>query len=61
MTDKNRNFYATKFDDMADIVEAMNTIVKGMNDETAYFENWIDLVPDEASREDFEEIAKDKE
>ncbi len=40
------------------IVKSMDTIVKSLNDEEAYYHHWIYLVPDEASDDEFEYIAK---
>ena len=42
------------------LVEQMNEVMKSMNNEDAY-ESWIYIVPDEATREDFEYIAQDYE
>lgn len=39
----------------------MNEYVKCMNDETAYYEYWICLVPDECTEDDLESIAEDDE
>ena len=43
---------------MTDVLEAMNTIVRFLNDEEAYYGDWIDLVPDEADREELEDIVQ---
>lgn len=43
-----------------ELVKAMNTIVKGLNNEDAY-ESWICIVPDEADDTDLHDIAKDEE
>ena len=40
------------------IVKGMNEIVKAMNDEDAYMK-WVEVVPDEATDEDLQEIAED--
>ena len=40
------------------LMKAMHTIVCALNNEDAYYE-WINLVPDEASNEDLEDIAQD--
>lgn len=45
---------------MTDILEAMNTIVVNMNDERAYDE-WVTVVPDEATPEDYDEVANDQD
>ncbi len=42
-------------------VKAMNTLVKSLNDESAYYNHWIYIVPDEASDDDLEYIAEDEE
>ena len=41
-------------------IKSMNTIIKLMNDEEAYFD-WINYVPDEASLSDLMDIAEDEE
>lgn len=41
-------------------IKAMNTLVKDINNESAYM-RWICLVPDEACEDDFIEFAKDEE
>lgn len=40
-------------------LKAMNTLVKSLNNEEAYYGNWIYIVPDEASDEDLMEIASE--
>jgi hypothetical protein len=53
----------TKVNNVAEryeILKAMHKLVCSMNDESAYYE-WINLVPDEASREDLWEVAEDVE
>lgn len=47
--------------DRAKIVKCMNYLVVSMNNENAYYEHWIYLVPDCADDEDFDEIARDNE
>lgn len=47
--------------DRARIVKYMNYLVVSMNNEDAYYEHWIHLVPDCADDEDFDEIAHDDE
>ena len=42
-------------------MKAMNFLVKSLNNEDAYFEYWIELVPDEATEEDLMYIALDDE
>ena len=41
------------------LLEAMNTIIKSMNDVGAYME-WIYIVPDQATREELEYMCKDE-
>lgn len=41
-----------------EVLKAMDEAVRSMNDENS-FDFWIMAVPDEATTEDFEEIAKD--
>ena len=43
------------------ILGGMNELVKKMNDEKAYYNYWIDLVPDEATEEDLQDIAECEE
>lgn len=43
-----------------ELVKAMNTIITCINDEDAYME-WIYIVPDQATEDDFEFIAEDDE
>ena len=50
----------TTLKDRIRIIEAMHTIITSMNDERAYV-SWINTVPDEATYDDFEEIAQDTE
>ena len=42
----------------ADQLEAMHRVIQNTNDEEIYY-TWILVVPDEPSREDFEELAAD--
>ena len=44
----------------ADFVRSMNNIIIHLNDEDAYM-NWIQVVPDGATQDDFESIADDEE
>lgn len=43
------------------LVKSMDTIVKSLNDEGAYYNHWIYIVPDEADDDDFLDIAEDEE
>lgn len=42
------------------ILKAMHTIMYAMNNEEAYFNHWVYLVPDAATEEDLREIAADE-
>lgn len=44
-----------------ELVKAMNAIVKSLNNEEAYYNHWIDIVPDEADDDDLYDIAIDEE
>ena len=44
-----------------EILKRMHDVVLGIEDETAYYDYWINLVPDEPCEEDFEDIASDDE
>lgn len=44
----------------ADQIQAMHEVIRQCNDENIYMA-WILTVPDEPSREDFEDIAEDPE
>ena len=44
-----------------ELVKAMNIIVKSLNDETGYYDYWVNIVPDEADDEDLMDIAYDEE
>lgn len=44
-----------------ELIKSMNTIVKELNNEEAYYGMWIYIVPDEADDEDFHDIAEDEE
>lgn len=59
--DKKERFYSSSQKTMAEILKAMDTLVRGLNDEDAYYDHWIWLVPDEATDEDFMDIAEDNE
>lgn len=61
LVDKDGIICTTQTKDMAEIIKAMNTIVKGLNNENAYYYDWIDIVPDEATEDDFKDIAEDNE
>ena len=41
-------------------LRSMNTIIKSMNDESAYT-SWIYIIPDEADDDELREIAEDDE
>lgn len=43
-----------------ELLQKLNSIMKNMNDERCYMA-WILTVPDEATKEDFEDIAGDDE
>jgi hypothetical protein len=43
------------------LLKSMNTIIKELNDESAYYEHWIYVVPEEATDEELMEIAYDEE
>ena len=60
VVDQDKILFADNIEDMAEIVKAMNTIVRGLNDEYAYYD-WIDIVPDEATDDDFKDIAENDE
>lgn len=45
----------------ANLVGGMNELVKSMNDESAYYDYWIEVVPDEADEEDLMQIAENEE
>ena len=40
-------------------IKAMNTLVKCLNNEEAYYDRWIYVVPDEASDDELMEIASE--
>ena len=40
-------------------IKAMNTLVKCLNNEEAYYGSWIYVVPDEASDDELMEIASE--
>ena len=44
-----------------ELLKAMNTIVKSLNNEEAYYGDWIYIVPDEADDEELQEIAFEDE
>ena len=44
-----------------ELVKAMNEIVMSLNNEDAYYNHWIFIVPDEANDDDFYDIATDEE
>lgn len=39
-------------------LKSMNTIIKSMNDETAYYNVWIACIPDEADDDELMDIAE---
>lgn len=39
-------------------VKAMHTIIRSLNDESYYFDRWINVMPDCPTEEDFEDFAK---
>lgn len=43
------------------LVKGMNEYIQCLNDETAYYDYWIMLVPDEATEDDLQDIAEDDE
>lgn len=43
-----------------EIIKGMHAIMCAMNNEEAYFDHWIYIVPDESSDEDLQEIAADE-
>ncbi len=43
-----------------ELVKSMNTIVIALNNEEAYYQHWIDVVPDDPRDEDFRDIAEDE-
>ena len=40
-------------------LKSMNTIIKSMNDETAYYNAWLCIIPDEADDDELMEIAEE--
>lgn len=44
-----------------EMMKAMNLIIKSMNDETPYFDDWILLIPDEADDYDLMMCAENEE
>ena len=53
-------FFAPDKDSRIKLLKAMDEIVVDINDENAYA-SWIVTVPDQASDDDFEDIAEDQE
>lgn len=43
-----------------EMIKAMNCIIQNMNNEVAYM-IWINLIPDQATEEDFFDCAEDEE
>lgn len=60
MTNRERIDMDSKDNERADFVRSINNIMTHMNDENAYME-WIQVVPDGATQEDFEAIADDED
>lgn len=52
---------ARDFAERLDALKGMNLMVRNMNDERAYYDAWIWLVPDEADEDDLIDIAEDAE
>lgn len=46
--------------DRFELARSMDCIVKSMNNECAYYENWIYIMPDEATEDDYEWVADDE-
>ena len=58
--DENGILFTNKPEQMAEIIKAMHTIVQGINDERAYYNDWIIYgVPDCPTEDDFKFIAED--
>ncbi len=47
-------------DEKFELVKSMNTIVTALNNEEAYYQHWIYIVPDDPKDEDFRDIAEDE-
>ena len=45
----------------SEVLKAMNTIVKSLNDASGYYNCWIFTIPDQADDEELEEIAIEQE
>lgn len=45
----------------AAIVRSMNTLVLSLNNEEPLFSSWLYIVPDEATEDDFVQIAEDED
>lgn len=45
----------------AKILISMNNIVRALNDEGAYYNQWIYIIPDEADDDELEDIADNME
>ena len=43
-----------------ELVKSMNTIVTALNNEEAYYQHWIYIVPDAPDDEDFRDIAENE-
>lgn len=48
-----------KMRDKFEALKAMNTLAKAINDESFYYERWIEIIPDEADDEELLEIAQE--
>lgn len=49
---------STFIESRVELLQKLDSIMRCMNDEECYF-TWIYVVPDEATKEDFEDIAAD--
>ena len=48
------------FEQRVNLLKNLHKSVQEIDDKTAYYDFWINLVPDEPDQEDFEDIATDK-
>lgn len=44
-----------------EVIKSMNTIVKALNDESGYYDDWIYTIPEDADNDTLMEIAYDEE
>lgn len=51
----------TDVQDRFENLKAMNTLVKSLNDELAYYDNWIYIIPDDVDDEELMSIAEDND